>query len=373
MRIKANSFDRFWFAHGTEISNAVRVVGESGWYILGQEVRSFEEELARYCGAKYAVGCGNGMDALEMSLRALGLQAGQKVLTTPLSAFATGLAIIRAGGVPVFCDVDENGLLDLDCAEDCLAKNPDIKFLMPVHLYGHAINMARVKDLRERYHLLVVEDAAQAIGAGRDGDLVGSAGHATCFSFYPTKNLGALGDGGAVITDDDQLDGMLRQLRNYGQQERYVHNIIGMNSRLDELQAAILRRALLPKLPELTKRRQEIAKLYCSGLSHHSVDVRPGPDINGSVWHLFPVMVPADRRGCFLDWLKSAGIDADVHYPRLINHQVALQSQSIAPIVHGALTRAKEFVSQEVSLPINPYLTNPEVEHVMASVNCWER
>jgi dTDP-4-amino-4,6-dideoxygalactose transaminase len=373
MRVKANNFDRMWSDHGPEICNALRVVGESGWYILGQEVRSFEEKLAEYCRTKYAVGCGNGMDALEMSLRALGLQVGQKVLTTPLSAFATTLAIIRAGGVPVFCDVDENGLMDLNCAEDCLAENLDIKFLIPVHLYGHAMDMVRVRDLRERYHIVVIEDAAQAIGAQRNGEVVGSAGHTTCFSFYPTKNLGALGDGGAVVTNDVQIYVSLQQLRNYGQHERYVHNIIGMNSRLDEIHAAILCRVLLPKLPEATKRRQEIARLYCSGLDHHSVEVRPGPEINGSVWHLFPIMVPADKRLLFLGWLRSAGIDADVHYPLLINEQGAMSLLSTAPIVHGSLSRAKEFVSREVSLPINPYLTDQEVEYVIGKVNSWEK
>jgi dTDP-4-amino-4,6-dideoxygalactose transaminase len=372
MRVMANNFDRLWQSVGGDVLDAVRVVGESGWYILGQEVKLFEKKLADYCGAKYAVGCGNGMDALEMSLRALGLQAGQKVLTTPLSAFATVLAILRAGGVPVFCDVDENGLLDLECAEECLKKDSDIKFLMPVHLYGHALKSSILRDLRERYHLSVVEDAAQAIGARRAGESVGRAGHTTCFSFYPTKNLGALGDGGAIITDDEQLFETLMRLRNYGQQERYVHSVIGMNSRLDELHAAILRRALLPRLSGWTERRREIAEHYCSRLSHPFVIVRPGPDITGSVWHLFPVMVPAHKRESFKKWLGSAGIDADVHYPWLITEQVALKSLPLASLVHGSLERAKEFASQEVSLPINPYLTNREVEHVIDRVNSWE-
>ena len=153
MQVKANRFDRLWDACGAAVLKAVNRVGASGWYILGQEVKSFERELALYCGAKYAVGCGNGMDALEISLRALGLQAGQKVLTTPLSAFATTLAIVRAGGTPVFCDVDEYGLLDLDQADACLQENPEIRFLVPVHLYGHAMDFARLKSLVEDHKL----------------------------------------------------------------------------------------------------------------------------------------------------------------------------------------------------------------------------
>jgi dTDP-3-amino-3,4,6-trideoxy-alpha-D-glucose transaminase len=371
MQVKANWFDRMWNACGTEIMEAIGQVGASGWYILGQEVKSFERELADYCGAKHAVGCGNGMDALEISLRALGLQAGQKVLTTPLSAFATTLAIVRAGGIPVFCDVDENGLLDLDQADACLQKNPDIHYVMPVHLYGHALDFVRLKDIITRYDVVVVEDAAQAIGARRDGQGIGSAGRTTCFSFYPTKNLGTLGDGGAIITNDDNVCTELMTLRNYGQKERYIHTRIGLNSRLDELHAAILRRALLPRLSAWTRRRQDIAKYYYDGITHHSVVVRGSPDFTGSVWHLFPVMVPAQKRVSFLGWLRQNGVEADVHYPRLIPDQDALKSISAAPMIFGPLTRAKEFTSQEVSLPINAFLTEQEVEHVVATINAW--
>ena len=372
MQVKANRFDRLWEACGADVLRAISRVGASGWYILGQEVKSFERELADYCDAKYAVGCGNGMDALEMSLRALGLQTGQKVLTTPLSAFATALAIVRAGGVPIFCDVDDDGLLDLDQADACLRATPDIRFLMPVHLYGYAMDFVRLKKLIERHNIVVVEDAAQAIGARRNSQGVGSAGRTTCFSFYPTKNLGTLGDGGAIITNDEEVYTNLITLRNYGQQGRYIHTQIGLNSRLDELHAAILRQAFLPRLSEWTKRRRDIATFYCSGITHHAVTVRRGPDLMGAVWHLFPVMVPTHKRDSFLNWLKQADVDADIHYPRLIPEQNALKSQTVAPLIFGSLTRAKEFTDQEVSLPINAYLTDAEVEHVVATINSWE-
>ena len=226
--------------------------------------------------------------------------------------------------------------------------------------------------LIKRHDIVVVEDAAQAIGARRSNLNVGSAGRTTCFSFYPTKNLGTLGDGGAIITNDEELYSKLMILRNYGQQERYIHTQIGMNSRLDELHAAILRQAFLPRLPGWTKRRRDIAAIYCSGIRHHLVTAPRGPDLGGSVWHLFPVLVPANKRVSFLNWLKQADIDGDIHYPRLIPEQNALKSQSPAPPVFGSLTRAKNFADQEVSLPINAYLTDVEVEHVVSTINSWE-
>jgi dTDP-4-amino-4,6-dideoxygalactose transaminase len=372
MQVKANRFDRLWEACGADVLKAVDRVGASGWYILGQEVKSFERQLAIYCGAKFAVGCGNGMDALEISLRALGLRAGQKVLTTPLSAFATTLAIIRAGGTPVFCDVDEYGLLDLDQADACLQANPEIRFLIPVHLYGHAADLERLKTLAERRKIEIVEDAAQAIGARCNGLGVGSAGRTTCLSFYPTKNLGALGDGGAIITNDEQVNSELMTLRNYGQEGRYNHTRLGLNSRLDELHAAILGGAFLPRLSAWTRRRQEIAAFYGAEIRHRLVVLPRSPDPSGAVWHIYPARVPAQRRDSFRNWLKQADIDADIHYPRLIPDQDALKSLSVAPFIFGSLTRAKEFAAQEVSLPINAYLTDAEVEHVVAAINAWE-
>jgi dTDP-3-amino-3,4,6-trideoxy-alpha-D-glucose transaminase len=373
MQIKANRFDRAWEECGPDILHAVSVVGTSGWYILGNEVKEFERELAAYCGARHAIGCGNGMDALEMSLRGLGLKPGDKVLTTPLSAFATTLAIMRAGGVPVFCDVDEFGLLDPDLADACLQTMRDIRFIMPVHLYGHAMDLTHLRTLMLRHDVTVIEDAAQAIGAQRNGQAIGSCGRATCFSFYPTKNLGALGDGGAIITNDDALFAELSILRNYGQKERYIHTHTGMNSRLDELHAAVLRRVFLPRLPAWTKRRREIAAAYCSRISNPSVTIRPGPTPTESVWHLFPILIAPERRDTFLRWMRQAGIDADVHYPRLIPEQDALTTEVIKPIIFGQLTRAAQYSTQEVSLPINPFLTDSEIEHVIATINAWER
>ena len=203
--ILLNDFRRQWSMIAEEVLDATRHVGESGWYVLGASVTGFEADLAGFAGRHHAVGVANGLDAIEIALRSLGLKPGQKVLTTPLSAFATTLAIYRAGGVPVYVDTDAYGLLNFDLAEQALRADPDIRFCVPVHLYGHALDLKRLAILRAEHDLHVVEDMAQALGAGWGGHPVGSAGDAAAVSFYPTKNLGALGDAGALLTDADAL------------------------------------------------------------------------------------------------------------------------------------------------------------------------
>ena len=222
--ILMNDFSRQWQEIGADCMSAVERVGRSGWYVLGREVSTFETQLAAFCGVKHAVACANGLDAIEIALRAMGLQQGQKVLTTPLSAFATTLAIHRAGGEPVFVDVDHSGNLDLGEAEKALAADRDIRFMVPVHLFGHAVDLDRLEALRDRFDLQIVEDAAQAIGASFKGRVVGSVGQAATLSFYPTKNLGALGDGGALLTNDPELASRFLNLRDYGQTAKYVHD-----------------------------------------------------------------------------------------------------------------------------------------------------
>ena len=200
--IAMNDFGRQWADTGPAVLEAVSRVGASGWYILGPEVDSFERALAALLGRRFAVGCASGLDAIEISLRCLGLKPGDKVLTTPLSAFATALAILRAGGRPVFVDVDDAGSLDLDRCRAVLERDRSIRFLLPVHLFGHPCNLERLAELKSRFQLKLVEDCAQAIGARFGAQPVGSAGDVSALSFYPTKNLGALGDGGAIATDD---------------------------------------------------------------------------------------------------------------------------------------------------------------------------
>ncbi|HEX8689781.1 MAG TPA: aminotransferase class I/II-fold pyridoxal phosphate-dependent enzyme, partial [Solirubrobacterales bacterium] len=238
LKVRANDFQRQWEDVGEEALEAVDRVGRSGWLVLGEEVRGFEEELAAWWGIPHAVGVASGLDALEIGLRAAGVPAGARVLTTPLTAFATSLAVVRAGAEPVWCDVEDSGGIDLDRVEAALRKDDSIRALLPVHLYGHPVDPAALERIAAEHGVLVVEDCAQSAGASRAGRATGTAGIAAATSLYPTKNLGAMGDGGVLLTADPELAERARALRDYGQRRRYEHVELGLNSRLDELQAA---------------------------------------------------------------------------------------------------------------------------------------
>jgi dTDP-4-amino-4,6-dideoxygalactose transaminase len=367
-RILLNDFVAQWRDVGADAVAALERVGASGWLILGSEVKGFEAELARYWGVPEVVGCASGLDAIEIALRALGLAPGDKVLTTPLSAFATSLAIVRAGGVPVVVDVDAAGQLDLELAARALRADAAIRFCLPVHLFGHALDARRLAELAA-LPVRLVEDCAQACGAASRGVPVGATGAAAATSFYPTKNLGAMGDGGALLTGDAALAAEARSLRDYGQTAKYVHARLGMNSRLDELHAAILRSALLPRLPGYTQRRVEIAAAYRRGIEHRALTLPPAPEGSESVWHLFPVLVDG-ARDAFMAHLGSAGIGSGVHYPTLIPDQPAFTG--VRYECKDPLAQARRFAHSEVSLPIHPYLTDEQVERVIAACNSWK-
>ena len=343
-------------------------VGKSGWLVLGREVETFEADLAQHISIGRVVGCGSGLDALEISLRVLGIQPGETVLTTPLSAFATTLAIIRAGGVPAFVDVGPTGLLDLAACAHHLDLHPQVRFILPVHLYGHALSLSGLEDLQRAYGVHIVEDCAQAIGATSDGRPVGSVGAISGTSFYPTKNLGCMGDGGAILTNDPQLAEAARNMRDYGQRAKYVHARLGMNSRLDELQAAILRSAMLPRLPRFADRRRAIARWYVAGIGNRALNIPPMPEGSASVWHLFPILVEGDRSR-FRAHLDARGVGSGLHYPMLIPDQEALRG--VGAKVDGALQNARRFAEHEVSLPIHPYLDLDDVARVIEACNTW--
>ncbi len=369
-KILLNDFKRQWLDTEESVLGAVRRVGESGWYILGKEVSRFEASLAAHIQLQNVVGCASGLDAIELALRAANLAPGQRVLTTPLSAFATTLAIVSAGGVPVFVDVDDFGLIDTQQCRDVLNADRSIRFFVPVHLYGHCIERSALLELQREFELTTVEDCAQAIGAHSEGRSVGSVGVASAISFYPTKNLGALGDAGAVATSDEQFAARVSALGNYGQTARYQHDVLGMNSRLDELHAAILSDAFLPKLPEWTRRRQEIAAAYRAGLNNPAITVPGAPKESESVWHLFPVLAPASKRDEFRRHLAAAGVESAIHYPKLIPSQAAMKQ--VSHLVMRPLTKAERYGQCEVSLPIHPYLNQSEVDRVIDTVNSWK-
>jgi dTDP-3-amino-3,4,6-trideoxy-alpha-D-glucose transaminase len=360
--ILQNDFKRQWQTIGDHAIAALDRVGSTGRYILGQEVETFELALASMWGVAHAVGVGNGMDALEIALRCLDLKPGDKVLTSPLSAFATTLAILRAGGVPVFTDVDDNGNIDLDQCREVFTRDRSVRGFVPVHLYGNPLDMEKLARLRKDFDLLLVEDCAQAIGASHGGCNVGTAGQAAATSFYPTKNLGALGDGGALLTSDGNIARRAKALRNYGQSESYLHAECGLNSRLDELHAAILSEVLLPNLQSWTDRRRNVAARYqreIDGL--RMIEPLPGAE---SVWHLFPIFVDAAERDNTRKRLLDTGIATGIHYPRIIPDQPAMHlsgsyETAVEPI------NARRIANTELSLPIHPFLTPEEVDAVI--------
>jgi dTDP-4-amino-4,6-dideoxygalactose transaminase len=367
--ILQNDFKRQWAFVEEAVLRAVRRVGASGWYILGNEVAAFEKELAELWGVTHAIGTGNGLDALEIGLRCLGLQPGDKVLTTPLSAFATTLAVVRAGGIPVFADVDETGGIDLAECRELVTRDSSIRFLLPVHLYGRALNMEELQRLQRDFRLQVLEDCAQAIGAISGGIRAGTTGHAAATSFYPTKNLGALGDAGAILTNDAAIARAAMEMRNYGQSAHYQHSRLGLNSRLDELHAAILREAFLPNLAMWTSTRRRIAMKYLAEIRNAGLSL-PAGSANDSVWHLFPVLVTDGSRDEFQAHLHSKGIATGVHYPRIIPDQSALASAGLVDRSTG-LENARRFARTEVSLTVHPFMTDLEVEAVIQACNEW--
>ncbi len=367
--IPLNDFKRQWEDTRADAVAAFEEIGASGWYILGREVREFEEALSGYWNIPNSVGVASGLDAIEISLRALGCGPGDKVLTTPLSAFATALAVLNLGAVPVFVDTDEYGQIDLDACRAVFQTRRDVRFFVPVHLYGHALDMRRLKELRAEFDCLMVEDCVQSIGACFQGMATGSAGQMAALSFYPTKNLGALGDGGAVLTASEELARQARMLRDYGQSAKYRHELVGYNSRLDELQAGLLRRVGLSRLPAWTEARRRIAAAYVAGIHHPSIRVPGAPPGSRSCWHLFPVLVDAERKGDFMAWLTSQDIGCGEHYPIAIPDQPAMTHVPFEVI--GDLSNAQRICRSEVSLPIHPYLEEEEVARVIDACNRW--
>jgi dTDP-3-amino-3,4,6-trideoxy-alpha-D-glucose transaminase len=361
--VRSNDFARQWSDIRDDVNDAVDRVGRSGWLVLGEEVRLFEQELADWWGVPYAVGVASGMDALEIALRCCDLPRGARVLTTPLTAFATTLAIVRAGAEPVWVDVDETGGLDLDAVDRELRADSSILAVMPVHLYGHPMNLAGLEHLATEHDVAIIEDCAQSLGAVRDGRPTATAGIVAGTSLYPTKNLGALGDGGVLLTSDEALAARARRLRDYGQGARYEHGELGFNSRLDELHAAILRSAHMPRLDRWISRRREIAEAYTDGLRHCAL--RPIAPADGrSSYHLFPVEATEGPSQDVVERLATNGVAVGRHYPVICPDQLAVANFGTRV---GTFPMARRFAQRELSLPVHPYLVEAEIEHVIES------
>ena len=344
------------------VREAITRVVDRGWFVLGPELEAFEREFAHACGAARSVGVGTGTDALAIALRALGIGPGDEVITSPLSAAYSALAIMMAGAKPVFADIDPRRLT-IDPGAIAAAVTSRTAAIMPVHLYGQAADMPAITRIAARHSLAIVEDCCQAHLGTCEGKPVGSFGTVAGYSFYPTKNLGALGDGGALTTDDASIAERAKRLRNGGQSDRYHHVEFGVNSRLDEMQAAILR-ARLPFLEGWTARRRQLAAKYREALAGMTtVSVPPEAD-PGHVYHLFPVLSPV--RDALQAHLKANGVETLIHYPVPIPQQPALAA------AHPADCPVTNRVCAEVcSLPLYPSLDDPSVDAVIAAASTF--
>lgn len=347
-----------------EIDDAVTRVLESGWYILGPEVEAFEAEWAAYCGAAHAVGVANGLDALILALRALDVGIGDEVIVPSNTYIATWLAVSAVGATPVAVEPDP-ATHNIDPARIVAAVTPATKLLLPVHLYGQPADMDPILAVARTHGLKVVEDAAQAHGARYKGKRLGAHGDIVCWSFYPGKNLGALGDAGAITTDNPNLAERIRVLRNYGSREKYVNEVQGANSRLDPLQAAVLR-VKLGHLDDWNARRSAVAEAYTKGLAGSGLTLPMVPDWADPAWHLY-VVRSSDRDGLQAR-LNAAGVGTLIHYPIPPHMQGAYAQMGLAL---SALSLARQLADEVLSLPIGPHLARDAAAQVVGAIAGW--
>ena len=349
-----------------ELREAVDRVMSSQRFVLGDEGRELENTLAAYCETKHAIGCASGSDALLLALMALDVKAGDEVITTPFSFFATAACVARLGARPVFVDIDPE-TYNLDPARIADAITPRTKAIMPVHLYGQCAPMDPILELGQRRGIPVIEDAAQAIGATDNGRRAGSMGAMGCFSFYPTKNLGGAGDGGMITTNDDALAARLRRLRAHGGSTEYQHEEVGINSRLDELQAAVLR-VKFPSLDRWSDERAQKAKRYTELLNNANLSfslttpqVRPD---GRHIFHQYVIRVPGHRDG-LMDHLKAHGVGSKVYYPIPLHRQECF---SYLGYKEGAFPQSEAAARETTALPAYPELTDEQQVYVVETI-----
>lgn len=347
-----------------DMDAAVKRVLDSGWYLLGKECEAFESEFASYCGVKHCIGCANGLDALKLIIQAYGIGKGDEVIAPANTYIASLISISANGATPKLVEPDPiTCLIDPELIEGAVTSRT--KAIMVVHLYGRAMDMAKVWEIARKYNLKVIEDSAQSHGAMFNGRRCGNLGDASGFSFYPGKNLGCLGDGGAVTTNDDMLAEKIRALRNYGSDVKYHFPYRGTNSRLDEVQAAWLR-VKLPHLDSDNQRRREIAAQYQNGIVNPEIRLPDFPEIlEQNVWHVYPVF--CKRRDYFQKYLTDCGIQTVIHYPIPPHRQPAYtewhdMSFPITEAIHDTI----------LSLPISPAMTDAEVAEVIRVVNAFK-
>jgi dTDP-4-amino-4,6-dideoxygalactose transaminase len=344
---------------------AAKRVLDSGWYVLGNEVVSFERQWADICGTSHAIGVGNGMDAIEISLRALGIGPGDEVITTPMTAFASVLAILRAGAQPVLADINaDTGLLCMESAARVITART--RAVLLVHLYGQVRHMSSWQAFCQSRQLELVEDCAQAHLAESNGKIAGSFGRVGAYSFYPTKNLGAPGDAGMIVCSEQKIAELSSQLRNYGQKIRYHHPVLGMNSRLDEIQAAMLS-VRLQWLTGFTGKRQEIAEHYRAHIDNPLVSTLKAPEEKSAhVYHLFVVL--CEQRDALQQHLRAAGVESLIHYPIPVHKQKPCLDIPRDP---QGLAKSERHAACCLSLPCHPQMRDDDLDTVVTAVNSF--
>lgn len=346
----------------TELRAAFDRVLTNSWYIEGNEDKAFEQAFAAYCDSKYCIGCGNGLDALMLVLKAWCIGPGDEVIVPSNTFIATALAVTYVGATPVFVEPDIR-TYNIDPAKIEEKITPNTKAIMPVHLYGLPCDMDPIMQIAEKYNLKVLEDCAQAHGATYKGKVIGSFGDAAGFSFYPGKNLGALGDAGAAVTSDEVLAAKVRALGNYGSDYKYHHIYKGTNSRLDELQAAFLS-AKLPLMDKVNQARRAVADKYLAGIQNPAIVLPYVPEYAVPVWHLFAVR--CEKRDELAQYLADKGIGTNKHYPIPMHLQ---ECYADLQIPKGSLPIAEEISATELSLPMYYGMTDDEIQYVIDAIN----
>ena len=364
MQIKLFDLRRQYHRYRGEIDEAVRRVLDSGMYVLGDEVADFENEFASYCEAKHCIAVGNGTDALYFSLKALGVKPGDEVITTPHTFISTALCISRIGARPVFADIDfETRNIDPREVKKKITKKTSA--IIPVHLYGVAADIAALSDIAREYGVKLVEDASQAHGARYQGRRVGSLGHSAAFSLGATKNLGCYGDGGAVVTNDDDVAHAVRQLRRYGARERDDYTVFGTNSRLDALQAAILR-VKLRHLDDWIEERRERAVRYTELLQGVPVTAPTAQELRGSVFYVYTIRT--DRRDALARYLAAQGLETRVHYPVPLHLQTVYKDLGYSA---GDFPHAERMAGETLSLPLFAELRDEEIRTITGHIRTF--
>lgn len=364
MKVNPNQLDRGYARYKEEYDKAVIQTLESGWYILGKQVEKFEENFSKFIESKYCVGLNSGLDALILAFRALEMKDQDEVIVPANTYIASVLGITENGATPVFVEPDEFYNIDVDKIEEKI--NEKTKAILVVHLYGQAANMSKIKEIADKYHLYLVEDCAQSHGARFKGKTTGSWGDIGCFSFYPTKNLGAFGDAGAIVTDNEALNSKIKMLRNYGSQVKYQNELPGINSRLDEIQAALLN-VKLSHYEELRKERENIIKIYLNDINNDKVILPKTMQGSEHVWHQF--VVQTMDRDHFKSYLEKEGIGTAIHYPIPPHLSRAYEYLGYKK---GDFLITESYADTIISLPLYDGMTIEETKYVVEVINKYE-